>query len=411
MAHSLAVAALIALAVLLPGAAAAQAAPELEAQLARIRSLQQQRPGDGLLVHYEAMTQARGGDRAGAVITLRRLLGRGLGLVPMADMGFDTLETEPGFLELRDQLLAQTPRTADARVVLRLPAGASRLIPEGIALDAKRGRYYLGSIAQRRVLAVDLRGRLRPLSTAADGLDAVLGLAVDAARDRLCVVSTNGFEDSARQQRRNAVLCWSLASGRRVLRVAVPEALQLNDLAFAPDGRLFVTDSMAGSLWTLGLDGKPQRVGADGAFRGANGIALSPDGRAAYVAVNTGILRASLPDGAAVRLPQPDDVVSGGIDGLYWADGALVGVQNAVNPGRVLRLELADEGTRIAAATVLQSHHHPQFALPTTGVVVGGDLHVLANSHVSHWLPAGRIDASRSPPPRPAVIVAVPLRG
>jgi sugar lactone lactonase YvrE len=392
------------------GLAPAQPAADIEAQLARIRALQQQRPGDGLLVHYEAMTQARGGDRAGAVATLRRLLERGLGLVPMADMGFDTLQDEPGFREVQAQLLAQTPRTPDAPVVLRLLPASARLIPEGIAYDAKRRTYYLGSIAERRVLAVDRQGRARALSTPADALDAVLGLAVDAARDRLCAVTSNGFEDGAQQQRRNAVVCWRLADGRRTLRVAVPEAQQLNDLAFAPDGSLLVTDSMASSLWRVGLDGRANRVGADGAFRGANGLAIAPDGQVAYVTASTGILRVTLPGGEPTRLPQPDDVVSGGIDGLYWADGGLVGVQNAVNPGRVLRFDLADGGTRIAAATVLQSHHHPDFAEPTAGVVVGGALHVLANSYVAHWLPAGRIDDSRSPPPRPPAIVAVPLR-
>jgi sugar lactone lactonase YvrE len=403
-------AAVAALLAALAGTVPAQPAPEVEAQLARIRALQQQRPGDGLLVHYEAMTQARAGQRAEAVATLRRLLGRGLGLVPMADMGFESLQDEPGFREVQAQLLAQTPRTPDAPVVLRLPPDSARLIPEGIAYDAKRRTYYLGSIAERRVLAVDLQGRTRSLSTPADALDAVLGLAVDAARDRLCAVSSNGFEDGAQQQRRNAVACWTLADGRRALRVDVPQAQQLNDLAFAPDGSLLVTDSMAGSLWRVGLDGSAKRVGGDGALRGANGLAIAPDGRAAYVAASTGILRVGLPGGEPTRLPQPDDVVSGGIDGLYWVDGGLVGVQNAVNPGRVLRLALAQDGTRITAATVLQSHHHPDFAEPTTGVVVDGALHVLANSYVAYWLPAGRIDDSRSPPPRPPAIVAVPLR-
>ncbi|KQW51472.1 MULTISPECIES: SMP-30/gluconolactonase/LRE family protein [unclassified Roseateles] len=401
---------LAALASLWPATVAAQAAAGLEAQLARIRALQQQRPGDALLIHYEAMTQGQAGDAAGAVASLRKLAGRGLGLVPMEDMGFDSLATAPGFREVQAQLLAEAPRTPDAPVLLRLPANAARLIPEGIAYDARRRTHYLGSIAERRVLAVDAKGRTRALSTPADALDAVLGLAVDTARDRLCAVSSNGFEDSAQQQRRNAVVCWSLANRRRTLRVAVPEALQLNDLAIAPDGGLLVTDSMAGSLWRIGGNGAPQRVGADGAFRGANGIAIAPGGLVAYVTGSTGILRASLADGAVALLQQPDDIVSGGIDGLYWADGALVGVQNAVNPGRVLRFDLAEDGTRITAATVLQSHHHPDFAEPTTGVVVDGRLHVLANSYVKLWLPAGRIDNSRLTP-RPPVIVAVPLRG
>jgi hypothetical protein len=102
-------------------------------------------------------------------------------------------------------------------------------------------------------------------------------------------------------------------------------------------------------------------------------------------------------------------VVTGGIDGLYWHDGDLIGIQNSTNPGRVIRIALTDEGMRIAGVTVLQSHHHPEFDEPTTGAIANGALHVIANSYVGHYQPDGTIkdtaDLKRT------AIVAVPLQG
>lgn len=378
----------------------------LERQLQRIRELKVERPGDGLLVYYEAMTLASMGQAEPAVAALKQLVGRQLGLVPPKDAGFDLVWEHPDFQTVRRRLMEDEPATAEAPVLMRLQD--PRLIPEGIAYDSRRKVHYVGSIAQRKIVAIDERGKLRDFTNDADRLEAVLGLAVDAPRDRLCAVSTNGFEQAAQQQRRNEVVCWSLAKGRVIQRMAVPEALQLNDLAFGRDGTLFVTDSAAGSLW-VHRPGERRflRVGEAGGLRGANGVAVSPNG-SVYVTLSTGIARVNSLTGHTVRLPQPDDVATGGIDGLYWHEGDLVGVQNTTNPGRVVRIALSEDGQRIRGLTVLQSHHHPAFAEPTTGVVVGDALHVIANSYVAAYQPDGTI---RQPEAlQPTAIVAVPLR-
>jgi sugar lactone lactonase YvrE len=381
------------------------ASSPLQDQLARVRALQQQRPGDGLLVYYEALTLAQLGERAAALERLGSLLGRRLGLLPPEGAGFEALWEDPAFQALRRRLSDDEPRIAEAPVLHTLDD--PRLIPEGIAHDARRGLHYVGSLAQRRILSVDARGRVREWSRPADRLDAVLGLAVDAPRDRLCAVSHH-TPTAAGAEPRNSVLCWALSTRRLVARLTLPAARQLNDLAFAADGSVYLTDSAEGSLWHW-HPGEPQarRVGEAGQLRGANGVAVAPD-RAVYVAVSTGIARVDTSRGEAQRLPQPDSVVTGGIDGLYWVDGDLVGVQNGPNPGRVLRIHLADEGRRIAGLTVLQSHHHPAFAEPTTGVRVGTALHLVANSHIAQLQPDGSL--LRPETLRPTRIVAVPLR-
>ena len=375
------------------------------ASLERVRAMRAERPGDGLLVYYQAVVHAMLGERDAALAELRTLVGRRLGIVPARGSGFDGLWSDADFQAVRERLAADEPRTANAPVAFRLDD--ARLLPEGIAFDPSGRRYFFGSLAQRKIVVSDGRGTVRDFSRLDDRLDTVLGLTVDARSNALFAVSTNGFEDSAKVERRNAVLRYDLKAGRLASRHDAPAAKQLNDVAVGPDGTLYVTDSEAGTLFRM----RPGEsvltpFGTPAAVRGANGIAASPDGTL-YVTLSTGIGRIDPRDGAMKRLDQPDTVVTGGIDGLYWYRGDLVGVQNTPNPGRVIRIRLDPAGQRVVGLTVLQSHHHPEFAEPTTGAIADGAIHVLANTHVGQYQPDGSIkDAGAL---RPTVVIAVPL--
>ena len=138
----------------------------------------------------------------------------------------------------------------------------------------------------------------------------------------------------------------------------------------------------------------------------ANGITLGADGNL-YVAISTGIAKIDTSTGAPTRMPQPDTVVTGGCDGLYWHEGYLIGIQNVTNPGRVVRIKLADKGTSVAGLIVLQSHHHPDFAEPTTGAIAHGALNVIANSYVGRFQPDGTI--KNEDQLKGTAIVGVPL--
>jgi hypothetical protein len=68
-----------------------------------------------------------------------------------------------------------------------------------------------------------------------------------------------------------------------------------------------------------------------------------------------------------------------GIDGLIWADGSLIGIQNGVQPHRVARHRLDPSLERVEEVTVLE-RGHPNFDEPTLGVRVDADLYYVANS-------------------------------
>ncbi len=376
------------------------------ARLARIESVRKERPNDGMLIFYEAITQIELGDHDAAFALLRSLKGRKLGLVPVRDAGFEAAWNDPEFQKIREKLAQDEPRTPDAHVAFRLTD--PKLIPEGIAYDPKQDRLFIGSVAQKRIVSANRKGEVKDFSKLEDNLDCVLGLFVDAAHEQLYAVSTNGFLDAAQKQRRNAVVRYDLKDGLLVNRYDASDANQLNDLTVAPDGTIYATDSANGTLFRKRPAEKTLTpFGLKSALPGANGITLGTDGDL-YVAISTGIARIDLSTGAPTRLPQPDTLVTGGCDGLYWRKGGLVGIQNATNPGRVIRIVLADQGTRISGVTVLQSHHHPEFTEPTTGAIAGDALYVIANSYVGHFQPNGSIkDPGQL---KPTAIVAVPLK-
>jgi len=389
----------------------AQSAPDdpsaaARAGLERIQALRKERPGDGVLVFYEAMMHVALGERAAALELLRSLKGRKLGLIPLRDAGFDSVWDDAEFQEICKALADDEPQTPVSPVAFRLKD--PKFIPEGIAYDAESKRFFIGSVAHHKIVAAHAN-ELSDFSRPEDKLDAVLGLAVDPTHKHLYAVTTNGFEEGAKQERHNAVVQYDLKNGRLMDRFVAPDAMQLNDLTIGLDGTLYATDSQTGSLFRK----KPEentlkKFGATGALRGANGIALAPDG-ALYVTLSTGIARVNTTSGEPTRLPQSDAVVTGGIDGLYWYNGNLVGIQNVTNPGRVIRIALTDKGMRIAGVTVLQSHHHPEFDEPTTGAIADGKLHVIANSYAGHFQPDGTVkDADEL---KETAIVAVPLQG
>src|SRR5688572_525966 len=376
------------------------------ASLERIQALRKERPGDAVLVFFQAMTHVALGEREAAFEQLRSLKGRKLGLIPSRGLGFDSVWDDPEFQKLCQELAEDDPKTPDSPVAFRLKD--PKLIPEGIAYAPASDRFLIGSIAQRKIIMTDAKGNAEDFSKPSDKLDTILGLAVDAERGHLYAVSTNGFLEEAKKERRNAVVRYDMKNNVFLDRFDAPDAMQLNDIAIAPDGTLYVTDSASATLFRKKPDEKTlTRFGAAGALRGGNGIALGADGML-YVASSTGILRVDTATGEPARLPQPDTVMTGGIDGLYWHDGDLFGVQNVTNPGRVIRIELADKGTKIEGVTVLQSHHHPDFVEPTTGTIAKGALHVIGNSHVRSFQPDGTLKDEREL--KGTAIVAVPLK-
>ena len=132
-------------------------------------------------------------------------------LFQCATPGSKAVWNDPEFQKIREKLAKEEPRTPDAPVAFRL--ADPKLIPEGIAYDPKQDRFFIGSVAQKKIVSANRKGEVKDFSKPEDNLDCVLGLFVDAAHEQLYAVSTNGFLDEAQKQRRNAVVRYDLKNG------------------------------------------------------------------------------------------------------------------------------------------------------------------------------------------------------
>jgi sugar lactone lactonase YvrE len=192
-----------------------------------------------------------------------------------------------------------------------------------------------------------------------------------------------GFAES--DDKRAGLFAFDLATGKLMKKIVAEPAdapHYYDDLAVAPDGRVFVSDGGSGAVYVLPPDGRELSVLVPSrTIQAPNGLAITPDGRRMFVSDYAGfIFRVDLASGAATRLPQPKHATFYGIDGLDWHASGLIGIQNGVDPPRVVRLRLSPTDSEIRRVEVLEMNH-PMFAEPTLGVVVGDDFYCVANSH------------------------------
>lgn len=390
-----------------PAPAPAPETPSAQA-IARLQPLLKTRPQDPTLYFYLAMYHARDGMAEPACVALRKMQEFGAGLLPARYIGFEKIEKDEGYRRVYADLEAALPKVVDGTVAFRL--ADKKFIPEGIAWDAKGKRFFVGSIPQKRIVQVTPAGKMTPFSQDSDDLDFILGLAVDAAKGRLVAVSTTAMTEAGKAagKRRNRLVSYDLASGKKAADVALPEADQLNDVIVAPDGLLYASDSGGGTVWKVSPDGTVGILGEKAMLRSVNGLATSADGKLLYVAHATGIVIAELPAGELSRLAPPPRETIAAIDGLYFHEGALIGIQNATNPGRVIRMVLSPDGRRMTAVETLQSHHHPAFDEPTTAAIADGALYVLATTQVAKFNEKGEIEKPEGLKEPAVVKIALP---
>ena len=284
----------------------AQQQPDIEGAkrtIAAIDELLKSRPNDANLYFYLARFKADVGDKAGSVAALEKVGELGEGYLPTKEFGFAAIWDHAPFQAARAKLEAKLPRLdyAPAAFTLR----DRTIIPEGIAHDPHSGRFYVGSIAQRKVLQIEPDGTATELAGLDAKLDEILGLALDAPRRRLYAVSTSALTTKGEKNRRNSVVSFDIETRKMLRRYDVPGAQQLNDVAIAPGGRVFASDSGSGAIYeimTKGPGADSRELVPTGRIRGTNGLAVSADAKRIYVAHSTGLAVVEVESGEVKRV-------------------------------------------------------------------------------------------------------------
>ncbi|HET7041220.1 MAG TPA: hypothetical protein VFI13_04350, partial [Gemmatimonadales bacterium] len=321
----------------------------------------------------------------------RRLLAIGLSL-QVSHPAEALLQGVAGWAALADSLRAAGAPLARSTVFRTLDD--TLFHPEGVAYDPATRRWFVSSIRERRVVAIDRAGAATPfVASGQDGLDAAFGMVVDRRRGVLWVASTavpeeEGYDSASAG--RAGLFAFDLTTGRLAARVALPPAdsgdvigRQVGDVALAPDGDLYASDPVGRAIYRVPAGEIPpvvEIVTAALLLRSPQGMAVAPDGRTMIVAdYSHGLLRVDLRTRGVTYLPPPPGATLLGIDGLALATpGRLVAVQNGVMPARVVTIDLDRGWRRVVALSVAD---RPEWeGEPTLGTVTGGRFYYVAGS-------------------------------
>ena len=349
------------------------------------RKAQALRPDSTAVLYNVACGEALTGDAAGAARDLESLIDRKLDPGYEKDDDFASVRDTPAFEGVRRKAAGLRAPVARSQVAFRLPQ--KDLLTEGIAYDPETRAFFVSSVHRRKIVRRDADGTVTDFVTEGrEGLEGVLGLAVDAKRRLLWAVTAalpqmQGWDPSL--EGTSALVAFDLKSGKRVIRAALPRVGKhaLNDLAIAANGDVYATDSLDSGVYRLRAGAKT--LGAfvpPGVFRSPQGIAFAADGRGAYVADYVdGIWLVDLATGKREAVAGPRDVPLQGVDALAIHGKDLVVSQNGIAPARIARLALDASGRRVESGEILEMNT-PLVEEPTLGVVVGDDFIYVANA-------------------------------
>jgi sugar lactone lactonase YvrE len=268
---------------------------------------------------------------------------------------------------------------AGADLPARIVAERGGFIPEGVEYDAERGRLLTGSLSEGSIFQIHGDGRVTPVITDPNLLSSV-GIEVDAARDRLLVANSDRrvFEGAGSGQAMLGV--YDLTNGNRLAMVDLGATIQnppanagyfANDAVAAPDGTIYVTDTMQNAIYRVTTDYRATLWHRFPPTEGLalNGIVHHPRG---YLLVAGGSVLYKVPIAnpagtTAVTLPEAVE----GQDGMVWtSDGRLAVVSNSQS--RVVALSSNDDWASAQLAGV-----GPFTGQGTTGAVVGDAVYVV----------------------------------
>lgn len=377
---------------------------------ARLAEADARVPNHPGLIILRAKVEAVQDHMPAAVALLDRYAGFGFTIDITTDEVLQRISIEDGFAPVLLQLTANSAPVGKLEVVGSIEGA---YLAEGVAWDARRQRFLISGVHGRTIVAVKREKSLSRYLAASPEIDSVMGLATDAERGVLWAATAarpqaNGMPPE--HKGRAGILKIDLASGRLLQRYDAPVAADraFGDLTVAADGAVYISDAVAGEIWTL----KPgaaalERLIAPGMLASPQGLVVTPDGRRLIVADYTsGLYAIDLATRQVSRLPAPANASLIGIDGLIRDGDDLIAFQNGVNPQRVLRLKLDADFTRVAGWNALAANL-PNLDEPTSGVVVGNDLVFVARSQWTDFKDDGTL---RRNPPGPAVIARLKLR-
>jgi len=341
------------------------------------------------------------GDTDGALSLVRTIAERGLSMDISGHPALDALTAEPDFASIASRMKSNLTPIGDTTVLTLHKS--DELLPEAYALD-RQGNAFFGSVRNGSILCISPNGASTGIAFAPGG---VFDIEVRDQKLWAAVNNQLAFEDADPGNSFAALMQFDAKTGAvlRDIRISEKDAL-LGDIELAKDGTLYGSDSLTPRIFKLdpGAD-KASVFATDARFVNLQGIALDEKNHRMFLAdYLTGLYVVDTETGAVTAISNPTNAHLGGIDGLYYHKGDLIGIQNGTKPQRIIKIGLSDNAA--ISLTVLAQNLEP-WNEPTHGVINGDDFHYIATSN---WPSYDREWKLREDtPPQPLRVMAVPL--
>jgi len=260
------------------------------------------------------------------------------------------------------------------------------MFAEGITRNNQTGDFFLGSLYRGEIWTISPQGKARKFNKQHTPLWSIFGLKIDAKNNLLWAVANPGSINDSNWGS-SAVMAFDLDSGEllihRILK-GIPGEHLLNDLAIAADGKVYITDTNQGSVYSFDKKDGFKMVLKTNSLRYPNGIVLLPDSKHLLIAAGGGLHRLDLVSGALNNLKSDHGRLVGGFDGLSLFNNRLIAVQNGTEKSRIISMTFDSDYTRVKTAKVLDENH-PVLDVATTGTVDGNKFFYIANSQLDNF--------------------------
>ncbi len=311
------------------------------------------------------------------------------------DSAFIKLRTQTKFKQIVNKAKENSKKTASNYA---FSLKEKDIIPEGVTYDPRQQKFYVSSIYKRKIIGINMDGTSFDfVGESQDDLYSTLGMKVDAARNHLWVT---GVLNVPRPKTMNdadfgkaSVYQFNLETKKLLQRYTLNDTVRhlFNDLVIV-DGNVYLTDSENETIYKINTATQTFEpfYHWDYMFY-PNGITVSQDQQYLFVAHWAGISRISLADTQSVMVQAKPTTTLTGIDGLYFYENSLIGIQNGAGPqSRIMKFELNKQMDAVTNAVVLESQN-PLYNIPTSGTIVDDELYFIANSQLQNFDASGRI--------------------
>lgn len=261
--------------------------------------------------------------------------------------------------------------------------------PENIAYDSKTDTWFLGSMSQQRIIKINRDGSYQDfLKEPCGRLFSSVGMKVDPGRRALwvCTGTLELLKNYGELAKKTGILRFDIDSGKLTASWFLKEDMKtqfhiFNDIVLADDGSAYATTTLLGGLYKIDKEeGKLQLLHQLKAGDNNNGVTLDESCKFIFMTNVSGILRLDLESGKTLQLAGSAAGEFSGCDGIYFYQNSIVAVKPRFN--QILKITL-DPKLEKSVKVETVSQGNPEFAFPTTGVITGDDLVVVATSYAN----------------------------